>query len=296
MPLFGNVFAAQPATTAVNNEQLTVNNAPAAEPQTAPAKPVRPANDEDTVAIRYEYDYYMSDFEYEQAKLGNWEPWNESCRKQKAAEPKNAPAEPAPTPKAQTKTEPTTKIEYVAPASPQEAHDRIETAATAVPAKITKQQQGDQYIFGGKTFSLRQAFTMLGGTFDKQSQSWSISVERYDNPALCQDTFDAEIARNERRNERIEAHKEEIEAIKAQMRTEFSNELINRSTEQIRNIIAEDVAKARKQWEQERTPAGMISLADAQAATKKAMTLMLAALSKTPEASIDAIIKKAYSA
>lgn len=281
MPLFGaNLFAANTAattTTAVATPQ------PAAEPEpiamTAPAKPVRPANDEDTVCIRAEYDYYMSDFEYEQAKLGNWEPWNESCRKQKAAEPKTAPAEPAPTPKAQTKTEPTTKQEYIAPASPQEAHDRIETAATAVPAKIAKQQQGDQYIFGGKTFSLRQAFTMLGGAFDKQSQSWSISVERYDNPALCQDTFDAEVERSRK-------------AADATAKREAD----------IQKRIDEAVAKARKQWETEHkttTPAapasdGTITIADAQAATKKAMTLMLAALSKTPEASIDAIIKKAY--
>lgn len=278
MPLFGNVFAAQPATT-TNTSVATPQ--PAAEPEpiamTAPAKPIRPANDEDTVAIRHEYDYYMSDFEYEQAKLGNWEPWNESCRKQKAAEPKTAPAEPAPTPKAQTKTEPTTKQEYIAPASPQEAHDRIETAATAVPAKITKQQQGDLYIFGGKTFGLRQAFTMLGGAFDKQSQSWSISVERYDNPVLCQDTFDAEVERSKK-------------AADATAKREAD----------IQKRIDEAVAKARKQWETEHkttaapASAGTISIADAQAATKKAMTLMLAALSKTPEASIDAIIKKAY--
>lgn len=257
MPLFGNVFAAAPAAAITTTTTPVANPQPAAEPEpvmtatTAEPEPVM------TAAPAAEPEPVMT----------------------APAEGAPAPAEatPAPAPKAQTKTEPTTKQEYVAPASPQEAHDRIETAATAVPAKVTKQQVGDQYIFGGKTFALRQAFTMLGGAFDKTSQSWSISCERYDNPALCQDTFDAEVERS--RKQADASAKREAD---------------------IQKRIDEAVAKARKQWESEHktvaapASAGTITLADAQAATKKAMTLMLAALSKTPEASIDAIIKKAY--
>lgn len=213
-----------------------------------------------------------------------------------AAAPTEAVAAPAAAhaPKAQTKTEPAAKTEYVAPASPQEAHDRIEAAVTAVPAKVTKQQVGDTYVFGGKTFGLRQAFTMLGGAFDKQSQSWSISMERYENPVLCQDTFVAEIARNERRNERIEAHKEEIEAIRAEMRQQFANDLFSRGTEAIRKVIAEDIAKARKEWEQERTPAGMITIDQAKDNTRKAINLLLQNLSKMNTASLEALVTKAY--
>lgn len=256
MPLFGNVFAAQPATTTTP----VANPQPAAEPQpiamTAPAAEPQTAAPIDTAA----------------------QPAPVVTPAEGAAAPTEATQPTAP--KAQTKSEPAAKTEYVAPASPQEAHDRIEAAATAVPAKITKQQQGDQYIFGGKTFGLRQAFTMLGGTFDKTTQSWSLSVERYDNPALCQDTFDAEVERSRK-------------AADATAKREAD----------IQKRIDEAVAAARKEWERtvndeqitvNNAPAGMISLADAQAATKKAMTLMLAALSKTPEASIDAIIKKAY--
>ena len=187
------------------------------------------------------------------------------------------------TPKAQTKTEPTAKTEYIAPASPQEAHDRIETAVTAVPAKVTKQQVGDTYVFGGKTFALRQAFTMLGGAFDKQSQSWSISMERYDNPVLCQDTFNAELERGKK-------------AADATAKREAD----------IQKRIDEAVAKARKEWEQAHlntttpshpntpAPAGMISIDQAKDNTRKAINLLLQNLSKMNPSSLEALVTKAY--
>lgn len=178
-----------------------------------------------------------------------------------------ATAEPAPTPKAHTKTEPTTKTEYIAPASPQEAHDRIEAAATAVPAKITKQQQGDQYIFGGKTFGLRQAFTMLGGAFDKQSQSWSISVERYDNPALCQDTFDAEVERSKKAADATAKREADIQ-------------------QRIDAAVAEALKNA--------SPAGMITIDQAKDNTRKAINLLLQNLSKMNPSSLEALVTKAY--
>ena len=210
-----------------------------------------------------------------------------------AAQPQTA-AEPAPvvtpaegaaapteatTPKAQTKTEPATKQEYVAPSSPQEAHDRIETAATSVPAKITKQQQGDLYIFGGKTFGLRQAFTMLGAAFDKQSQSWSITAQRYDNPALCQDTFDAEVERSRKAADATAKREADIQ---------------KRIDEAVAKALAEYKSKVEGVKSNVVTPEGMMTVADAQAATKRALQLMLTMLSKTPEPTLDALIKKAY--
>lgn len=186
-----------------------------------------------------------------------------------AAAPTEAAAEAAAAtaPKAQTKTEPTTKTEYVAPSSPQEAHDRIEAAVTAVPAKVTKQQVGDTYVFGGKTFGLRQAFTMLGGTFDKQSQSWSLSVERYDNPVLCQDSFDAELERSKKAADATAKREAEIQ-------------------QRIDAAVAEALKNA--------SPAGMITIDQAKDNTRKAINLLLQNLSKMNTASLEALVTKAY--
>lgn len=277
--LFGaNIFAANTTatiTTPVANPQ------PAAEPQpvmTEPAAESQPQPRTQTISVSSN----GTTITITPDTASQPEPEPVATSADGTAAPTEAVATPAvPLPQAQTKTEPAAaKQKYVAPASPQEAHDRIEEAATAVPAKVTKQQVGDLYIFGGKTFALRQAFTMLGGTFDQTTQSWSLSVERYDNPALCQDTFDAEVERSRK-------------AADATAKREAD----------IQKRIDEAVATARKQWETEHktttpatTTAGMITIADAQAATKKALSMMLAALSKTPDQTLDAIIKKAYSA
>lgn len=167
--------------------------------------------------------------------------------------------------------------EYVAPASPDEARQRIEESI--MKGRIRKSDPvataaGDVYEFSGRTFGHQQAFRMLGGTFDKAAQLWQVAVAYYDHPECCQTFFQAEADKDAAaRDRRAQAEQKRAEADEAA----------------IQQRINDAVAAALKGA----TPEGMITIEAARAATRRALQLMMNKVAERA-AFIDEIINEAY--